>query len=114
MSSIGFIKAQGKVSISNTNDATKKSLVILTHPIPTREYWKFILKGYSRGSSKTIFQGSMLHQYTLLTTFIQYNLDSSGPVFSIIHHGDLTQPSSFPNLERCKIHQAVNKASRIQ
>ncbi|MBW0513466.1 hypothetical protein O181_053181 [Austropuccinia psidii MF-1] len=112
-SSRGFIKAQGQVSISNTNDAIKQSLVILIHSIPPREYWQFILKGYSRGSSKTICQGSALHQYTLATRFIQYSMNSSRPVFSIIHHKDFIQPTSFPNLARYTFHQAVNAASRI-
>ncbi|MBW0474217.1 hypothetical protein O181_013932 [Austropuccinia psidii MF-1] len=113
-SSRGFIKAQKKVSISNTNDAIKQSLVILIHSIPSSEYWQFIFKGYSRGSSKTTFQGSVLHQSNLATTFIQYSLDSSRPVFSIIHHGNFIQTSSFPNLERYTLHQEVNTASRIQ
>ncbi|MBW0545895.1 hypothetical protein O181_085610 [Austropuccinia psidii MF-1] len=39
-SSRGFINAKGQVSISNTNDAIKKSLVILIHSIPPRKYWQ--------------------------------------------------------------------------
>ncbi|MBW0551097.1 hypothetical protein O181_090812 [Austropuccinia psidii MF-1] len=103
-----------KVSISNTNDTIKQSLGILSHSIPPREYWQLILKGYSRGSSKTIFQVLVLHQSTLATTFIQYSLDSSRPVFPFIHHGKFIKPSSFPNLARYTLHQAVNTASRIQ
>ncbi|MBW0562991.1 hypothetical protein O181_102706, partial [Austropuccinia psidii MF-1] len=34
--------------------------------------------------------------------------------FSFIHHGKIIQPSSFPNLARYTLHQAVNTASRIQ
>ncbi|MBW0530295.1 hypothetical protein O181_070010 [Austropuccinia psidii MF-1] len=56
MSSRGFIKAQREVSISNTNEAFKQSFVILIHNIPPKEYWQFILKGYSRGCPKTICQ----------------------------------------------------------
>ncbi|MBW0559317.1 hypothetical protein O181_099032 [Austropuccinia psidii MF-1] len=103
-----------KVSVSNTNDAIKQSLVILTHKIPPREYWQFFLKGYSRSSYKRICQVSVLHQSTLATTFIQYSLDSSRPVFPFIHHGKSIQPSSFPNLARYTLHQAANKASGIQ
>ncbi|MBW0493077.1 hypothetical protein O181_032792 [Austropuccinia psidii MF-1] len=109
-----FIKAKGQVSIPNTNESIKQSLVILMHIIPPREYWQFILKGDSRGSSKTIFQVSVLHQSTLATTFIQYSLDASRPVFSFIHHGKFIQPSSFPNFARYTLHEAVNKASRIK
>ncbi|MBW0516695.1 hypothetical protein O181_056410 [Austropuccinia psidii MF-1] len=36
------------------------------------------------------------------------------PFFSIIHLGNGIQPSSFPNLARYTINQAVNTASRIQ
>ncbi|MBW0477966.1 hypothetical protein O181_017681 [Austropuccinia psidii MF-1] len=102
------------VIISNTNDAIKQSMVILTHSIPSREYWLFILKGCSRGSSKTMCHGSMLHQSTLATQFIQYSLNSSRPVFSIIHHAKIIQNSSFPNLARYILNQTINTASSIQ
>ncbi|MBW0466270.1 hypothetical protein O181_005985 [Austropuccinia psidii MF-1] len=88
--------------------------LLLTHSIPPREYWKITLKGYSRGSSKTIFRVSVLHQSTLATRLIQYSLHSSRPVLSFIHHGKFIQPSLFPNLTRYKLHQEVNKGSRIQ
>ncbi|MBW0486054.1 hypothetical protein O181_025769 [Austropuccinia psidii MF-1] len=39
-SSRGFINAQEQVSISNTNDTIKQSLVILIQSIPPREYWQ--------------------------------------------------------------------------
>ncbi|MBW0523132.1 hypothetical protein O181_062847 [Austropuccinia psidii MF-1] len=88
--------------------------LFLTHSISPREYWQLTPKGYSRGSSKTTCQVPVLYKSTLATTFIQYSLDSSRPVLSFIHHGTLIKPSSFPNVERYKLHQAVNKASRIQ
>ncbi|MBW0527224.1 hypothetical protein O181_066939 [Austropuccinia psidii MF-1] len=75
-----FIKAQGQVSLSNINDAIKQPLPILIHSTPPMEYWQFILKGYSRGSSKTICHVSRLHKSTLATIFIQYSLGSSRPV----------------------------------
>ncbi|MBW0593357.1 hypothetical protein O181_133072 [Austropuccinia psidii MF-1] len=34
--------------------------------------------------------------------------------FSFLHHGKIIQPSSFPNLARYTLHQAVNTVSRIQ
>ncbi|MBW0485906.1 hypothetical protein O181_025621 [Austropuccinia psidii MF-1] len=33
--------------------------------------------------------------------------------FPFIHHGKIIQPSSFPNLARYTLHQAVNTVSRI-
>ncbi|MBW0591576.1 hypothetical protein O181_131291 [Austropuccinia psidii MF-1] len=113
MSSRGFIKAQGQVSISNTNDAIKKSLVTLIHSIPPREYWQYILKGYSQGSSEQFFQGSVLHQNTLETTLISIQSGFIKTCISIIHYGEIIQPSSFPNLARYTLPQAVNPASRI-
>ncbi|MBW0508246.1 hypothetical protein O181_047961 [Austropuccinia psidii MF-1] len=73
-SSRGFIKDQGQVSLSNINDPIKKSLHILINSIPPSKYWKLILKGYSRGSSKPICQVSILHQSTLATKIIQYRI----------------------------------------
>ncbi|MBW0524479.1 hypothetical protein O181_064194 [Austropuccinia psidii MF-1] len=114
MSFQGFIKAQGQVLLSNINDAITPSLYILTHSIPPREYCQLILKGYLRGSFKTACQVSLLHQSTLATTFIQYSLDLSRPVFSIINPGKSNQLSSFLNVARYTLHQAVNTDSRIQ
>ncbi|MBW0539989.1 hypothetical protein O181_079704 [Austropuccinia psidii MF-1] len=114
-SSRGFINAQIKVSISNTNEAIKKSLVILIHSIPPREYWQFILKGYSRGSSKTIFQVSVLHQSNLATTFIEYSLDSSRPVFSFIHTSwEDHSTQSISQFGKVYIPPTINTASSIQ
>ncbi|MBW0559682.1 hypothetical protein O181_099397 [Austropuccinia psidii MF-1] len=96
MSSRGLIKAQGKVSLSKINDAIKQSLHILINSIPPRQYWKFILKGYSRGSSNKVCQLSMLHKSTLATTFIQYMLDSSRPTFQSYTMGRLSNPVQFP------------------
>ncbi|MBW0541838.1 hypothetical protein O181_081553 [Austropuccinia psidii MF-1] len=114
MSSRGFIKAQGPVSISNTNDIIKQSLAILTNSIPPREYWQNTLKGYSRGSSKTSFQVSMLHQSYLATTFISLQSGFIKTCISIIHHGKIIQHSSSPNLESYTLHQTINTASSIQ
>ncbi|MBW0492424.1 hypothetical protein O181_032139 [Austropuccinia psidii MF-1] len=113
-SSRGFIKAQKKGEISTTNYLSKKSLVILIHSIPPREYLQFILKGYSRGSSKTIFQGSVLPQSTLEATFIQYSMDSSRTLFQSYTMGGFIQPCLCPNLARYTLHQAVDTTSRIQ
>ncbi|MBW0524271.1 hypothetical protein O181_063986 [Austropuccinia psidii MF-1] len=114
MSSRGFIKAQGQVSISNTNDAIKQSLVILIHIIHPREYWKYILKGYSRGSSKTIYQVSVLHQSTLATRFIQYSLASSRPVFHSYTMGISFNPVHFSIWKGIHFIKQPNTASRIQ
>ncbi|MBW0490744.1 hypothetical protein O181_030459 [Austropuccinia psidii MF-1] len=113
-SSRGFIKAQGPVSITKTNAFIKKSLAILIHSIPPREYWQYILKVYSRGSSKTSCQVSMLHQSNLVTTFISIQSGFIKTCISIIHHGKIIQHSSFPNMARYTLHQAANTASRIQ
>ncbi|MBW0471236.1 hypothetical protein O181_010951 [Austropuccinia psidii MF-1] len=102
------------VTISNTNDAIKKSMVILTHSIPLREYWLFILKGYSRGRSKKMCQGSMLHQSSLATTVILIQYGFIKTHISIIHHGKIIQHSSFPNMTRYTLHQTINTASSIQ
>ncbi|MBW0470984.1 hypothetical protein O181_010699 [Austropuccinia psidii MF-1] len=114
MSSIGFINAQGPVSISNTNDVIKQSLAILIHSIPTREYCQHTLNRYSRGSSKTSCQVSMLHQSYLATTFISIQSVFIKTCISIINHGKIIQHSSFPNLERYTLHQTINTASIIQ
>ncbi|MBW0538458.1 hypothetical protein O181_078173 [Austropuccinia psidii MF-1] len=113
-SSGGFVKAQGPVSISNTNDIIKQSLTILIHNKPPREYWQHTLKGYSRGSSKTSCQVSMLHQSHLATTFISIQSGFIKTCISIIHHGKIIQHSSFPNLARYTLHQTINTASSIQ
>ncbi|MBW0518015.1 hypothetical protein O181_057730 [Austropuccinia psidii MF-1] len=34
--------------------------------------------------------------------------------FSLIHHGKIIQPSSFPNLARYTLHKKINTASSIQ
>ncbi|MBW0506722.1 hypothetical protein O181_046437 [Austropuccinia psidii MF-1] len=94
---------------------------------PSRSHWVFsftVLLQRNTGSSfsldtqeevpKTIFQVSMLHQSTLATTFIQYSMDSSRPVFSIIHHGKIIQPSSTLIWARYTFHQTINAASSIQ
>ncbi|MBW0565889.1 hypothetical protein O181_105604 [Austropuccinia psidii MF-1] len=106
--------SRARVIISNTNDAIKQSMVILTHSIPPREYCLFILKGDSKGSSKTMCQGSMLHQSTLATQFIQYSLNSSRTVFSIHTSWEIIQQSSFPNLASYTLHQTINTALSIQ
>ncbi|MBW0500404.1 hypothetical protein O181_040119 [Austropuccinia psidii MF-1] len=118
-SSRGFIKAQGQVSISDTNDAIKQSFTILNHSIPPREYWKFILKGYSRGSSKAICQGSVLHQSTLATKFLQYSLVSSRPVFHSIQSRFIKtcisfNPVHFPIWQGTHFIMQSNTASMIQ
>ncbi|MBW0554151.1 hypothetical protein O181_093866 [Austropuccinia psidii MF-1] len=114
MSSRGFIKAQGPVSISNTNVVIMQSSAILIHSIPPREYWRYILKGYSRGSSKTSCQVSILHQSTLAATFISIQSEFIRTCILIIHHGKVFQHSSFPNLARYTLHQTINTASSIQ
>ncbi|MBW0507087.1 hypothetical protein O181_046802 [Austropuccinia psidii MF-1] len=114
MSSRGFIKAQGPVSVSNTNDVIKQSLAILIHSISPREYWQYILKGYSRGSSKTMCQVSMLHQSSLETILISIQSEFIKTCISIIHNRKIIKDSSFPNLARYTLHKAVNTASRIQ
>ncbi|MBW0461691.1 hypothetical protein O181_001406 [Austropuccinia psidii MF-1] len=114
MSSRGFINAQGQMSISNTNHAIKQSLVILIHSIPPREYWQYILKGYSRGSSKTICQGSVLHQSTLATTSIQYSLDSSGPVSHSYNIRSSFNPVHFSIWKGIHFIKKSNTALRIQ
>ncbi|MBW0535207.1 hypothetical protein O181_074922 [Austropuccinia psidii MF-1] len=48
-SSRGFIKAQRQVSISNTNDAIKQSLVILIHSIPPRDIHEAVPKQFAKG-----------------------------------------------------------------
>ncbi|MBW0558683.1 hypothetical protein O181_098398 [Austropuccinia psidii MF-1] len=106
--------SRASVIISNTNDAIEQSMVILTNSIHPREYWLFILKGYSRGTSKTMCQGSMLHQSTLETQFISIPSGFINTCISIIHHGKIIQHSSFPNLARYKLHQTINTASTIQ
>ncbi|MBW0555754.1 hypothetical protein O181_095469 [Austropuccinia psidii MF-1] len=113
-SSRGFIKAQGPVSISNTNDVIKQSLAILIHKIPPREYWQHTLKECSRGSSKTNCQVSMVHQSYLATTFISIQSVFIKTCISIIHHGKVIQHSSFPNLARYTLCQTINTASSIQ
>ncbi|MBW0571818.1 hypothetical protein O181_111533 [Austropuccinia psidii MF-1] len=112
--STGHQGSRASVIISNTNDAIKQSMVILTHSIPPREYWLFILKRYSIGSSKTSFQVSMLHQSNLATTFIPIQSGFIKTCISIIHHGKIIQHSSFPNLARYTLHQTINTASSIQ
>ncbi|MBW0542192.1 hypothetical protein O181_081907 [Austropuccinia psidii MF-1] len=109
MSSRGFIKAQGLVSISNTNDIIKQSLAILINSLPPREYWRHTLKGYLRGSSKTSCQVSMLHQSYLTTTLVSIQSGLIKTCISIIHHGKIIQHSSFPNLARYTLHQTINK-----
>ncbi|MBW0500107.1 hypothetical protein O181_039822 [Austropuccinia psidii MF-1] len=110
----GFIKAQGPVSISNTNDVIKQSLDIPIHNIPPKKYWKHTLKGYSRGSSKTSWQVSMLYQSYLETTFISIKSGFIKTCISIIHHGKIIQHSLFPNLARYTLYQTINTASSIQ
>ncbi|MBW0513762.1 hypothetical protein O181_053477 [Austropuccinia psidii MF-1] len=95
MSARGFNTAQGQVLLLNSNDAIKQSLDINIHSIAPGQYGQLILRGYSRSSSKTIVQFSMLHQSTLATKFIQYGLYSSRPVFPIIHHGRSFNPVQF-------------------
>ncbi|MBW0506804.1 hypothetical protein O181_046519 [Austropuccinia psidii MF-1] len=112
--STGHQGSRAGVIISNTDDAIKQSMVILTHSFPPREYWLFILKGYSRGSSKTSCQVSMLHQPNLATTFISIQSGFIKTCISIIHHGKIIQQTSFPNLARYTLHQTVNTASSIQ
>ncbi|MBW0533309.1 hypothetical protein O181_073024 [Austropuccinia psidii MF-1] len=112
--STGHQGSRASVIISNTNDAIKQSMVTLTHSIPPREKWLFILKGYSRGSSKTMLQGSMLHQSNLETQFIQFSLNSSRPVFSIHTPWEDHSPQFISQSARYTLHQAVNTASRIQ
>ncbi|MBW0554141.1 hypothetical protein O181_093856 [Austropuccinia psidii MF-1] len=88
--------------------------LFLTHSIPPRQYWKLILRGYSRGRSKnnlssvsapSIHLGNHIHS-------IQSGFINNGTSF--IHHGNFIQPSSFTNLARHTLHQAVNTALRIQ
>ncbi|MBW0558436.1 hypothetical protein O181_098151 [Austropuccinia psidii MF-1] len=113
-SSRGIIKAQGPVSISNTNVVIKQSLAIIIHSIPPREYWRYILKGYSRGSSKTSCQVSMLHQSSLETTFTSIQFGLIKTCISIIHHEKIIQHSSFPNLAKYILHQTIDTASSMQ
>ncbi|MBW0520257.1 hypothetical protein O181_059972 [Austropuccinia psidii MF-1] len=44
-----FMNAQGQVSISDTNDAIKKSLVILIHSNPPRDIQEAVLKQFFKG-----------------------------------------------------------------
>ncbi|MBW0560609.1 hypothetical protein O181_100324 [Austropuccinia psidii MF-1] len=71
-------------------------------------------QGIQRCSFRTIFQVSMLHQSKLATKSIKYSLDSSRPVFSIIHHTKIIKPSSIPILRRYTLHKTINTASRIK
>ncbi|MBW0481910.1 hypothetical protein O181_021625 [Austropuccinia psidii MF-1] len=70
--------------------------LFLTHSIPPTDYWQLILKGYSSGSSKTIFQVSVLNKSTLATTSIQYSLDSSRTVFHSYTMGTSFNPVHLP------------------
>ena len=103
-----------RCNFSKTNDAIRNSLVILTSSIPS----KGILSVHSQGVFKRKFQRScqvsMLHQANLATTFISIQSGFIKTFISIIHHGKIIQHSSFPNLARYTLHQAVNTASRIQ
>ncbi|MBW0567964.1 hypothetical protein O181_107679 [Austropuccinia psidii MF-1] len=60
---------------------------------------------FPRVSAPSIHLGNHIH--SIQSGFIK-------TCISLIHHGNFTQPSSFPNWARYKIHQAVNTASRIQ
>ncbi|MBW0541071.1 hypothetical protein O181_080786 [Austropuccinia psidii MF-1] len=105
---------RASVIILKTNEAINKSIAILTHSIPPREYWIYILKGYSRDSSKTTCYVSMLPQSNLATPSISIHSGFIKTCISIIHHGKIIQHSSLPNLARYKLHQTINTASSIQ
>ncbi|MBW0562340.1 hypothetical protein O181_102055 [Austropuccinia psidii MF-1] len=95
-SSRGFIKGQGKVSISKTNDVNKQLLVILIHSIPPRAYWKFTLKGYSRGSSKQFVKGQCSINLPWQAHSFQYSLDSPRPLFQSYIMGKSFNTVYFP------------------
>ncbi|MBW0551765.1 hypothetical protein O181_091480 [Austropuccinia psidii MF-1] len=89
-------------------------MVILTHSIPPREYWLFILKDIKEAVPKEFVKGQCSTNPPWQPNSFSTVLIHQDLYFSIIHHGKIIQPGSFPNLARYTLHQAVNTASRIQ
>ncbi|MBW0493696.1 hypothetical protein O181_033411 [Austropuccinia psidii MF-1] len=114
-SSRGLIKAQKeKCQSQDTNDTIKPSLVISNS--------QYFPKGILAVHSQEIFKRKLQNKLSSVSApsiHLASHIHSIQSVFiktciSFIPHGNFIQPSSFPNLERYKLHQAVNTASRIQ
>ncbi|MBW0501528.1 hypothetical protein O181_041243 [Austropuccinia psidii MF-1] len=103
-----------KVSISSNNDAIKPSLV--------NSHSQYSSKGILEVHSKAIFKRKFQNNFSSVSApsiHLGNHIHSIQSGFikiciSFLHHGNFTQPSSFPDLARCTLPQYVNTASRIQ
>ncbi|MBW0475977.1 hypothetical protein O181_015692 [Austropuccinia psidii MF-1] len=114
---------------SHPEDLTSpKRKVSISLPMrPSSNHWLFSFTVFLQGNTDISFsrdiQEAFPKQFTKVQCSInpawkphsfQYSLNPSRPVFSLIHHGNSIQPSSFPNLQRYTLHQAANTATRAE
>ncbi|MBW0484149.1 hypothetical protein O181_023864 [Austropuccinia psidii MF-1] len=110
-----FIKAQGQVSQSQM-------------PMkPSSNQWLFSLRVFLQGNTGCSFSRDIQELGPKQVVKCQCSINPSWQpnsfstvlihqdlYFPFIHHGKIIQPSSFPNLARYTLNQAVNTAPRIQ
>ncbi|MBW0479569.1 hypothetical protein O181_019284 [Austropuccinia psidii MF-1] len=109
-----FIRSSRHV-IQRIHQGSKKSLIVYSHSqyspkgilaVPSQGIFKRQFQNnFPRVSNPSIHLGNHIH--SIQSGFIK-------TCILIIHYRNSIQPSSFPNLARYTLHQAVNTASRIQ